>query len=218
MARAKTKRPKKRTVRKKRRVLSAAQKAALARGRRKLFSKRKPAKRKKAVSRKTVTVKKRTNRKKGVSTMARRKRRRSYVRKSTNEITTLATTAGAATLGAIGAGVLSNVIPFPAKLRPAFPLAAGSVLALATKGKLYSDMALGMFVVGAISALKTFAPQIPMFSGEGENFVFIPASQVPQVPYYGVPMDAAGTGINPGDLSGIPDDLENEEFLTPRNI
>jgi len=217
MARAKAKRPKKRTVRKKKRVLSAAQKAALARGRRKLFSKRKPARRKKAVSKKTVTRKKRTTPKKGVSKMARRKRR-SYVRKSTSEITNLATTAGAATLGAIGAGVLSNVIPFPAKFRPAFPLAAGSVLALATKGKLYSDMALGMFVVGAISAVKTFAPQIPMFAGEGENFVFIPASQVPQVPYYGVPMDAAGTGIHPGDLSGIPEDMENEEFLTPRNI
>lgn len=147
----------KKAPRKKKRTISEATRAALARGRAKLAAKRKPAAKKKAAKRKpaakkrpstttVVMVAPKPKRKKTIiqkstsgGTMAKRKRsvkkvasgaRRkagAFIRQS--DATNMLKNAGLAIAGGIGAGFLANKMPIADKrIKSALPIVAGIVL------------------------------------------------------------------------------------------
>lgn len=183
---------------KKKRKASPAQLRALAKGRAALKRKRKggaPKKRKattkrKPATRKVVSKRKTTVRKKGNPPMAKRKRRRGGFRKKARstyrrargflskqgDAMMILRDAALAVGGGVAAGIVSNQLPFPdPRLKSAAPIVAGILLAttVGRKNEMVRGVANGMVVLGAVSLIKQFMPNIPMLAGE-DDLLYVP--------------------------------------------
>jgi hypothetical protein len=184
----------------KKRVLSAAQKAVLARGRAKMKanrSKKKAPKRKTSRKVKTsplttaVTVykePKKTKRKKSSTSgvvMAKKKRSSggsrvaSVGRKAGTFIRDAGTggmlrNAGLALAGGIASGFLVNKFPVKdARIKAALPIIGGIVLSgtLGKRNKMLKGVAEGMVLLGAVSMFKQLAPNVPFLAGEQQYYI-----------------------------------------------
>lgn len=225
---------KKKAVRKKR-IMSAAQKAALAKGRAKLRAKRPVSKtRRKAVKsvasapvaltvykkRKKATVS--NTQKTGVSTMARKRRSvksvASGARRKTStflrnsDATGMLKNAGLAIAGGIGAGFLASKLPVTDnRVKSAIPIAAGILLSgtIGRKNKMAKGVAEGMVILGAVSLFKALAPNVPMLAGDGPQ-CFIPTGY----PYQPQLDDMSGEPVRLGKVVQMGAD----EYYSPANI
>jgi len=194
---------------KKKRVLSAAQKAVLARGRAKMAAnrgrkapKRKASRKVKKSNPSTSTVMtvyaepKKTKRKKSSTSgvvMAKRKsssgrsRVASVGRKAGTFIRDAGTggmlrSAGLALAGGIASGFLVNKFPVKdARIKAALPIIGGIVLSgtLGKRNKMVKGVAEGMVLLGAVSLFKQLAPGVPFLAGEQQYY--IPAG-IPYIP------------------------------------
>jgi len=219
---------------KKKRTMSAAQKAALAKGRKALAAKRggrQTVKRKSAPTAARKTAKRKTvakgnpimaKRRKartggGLKTRARRAvgRARGFFGKSSGPMQVVKD-AMLAVGGGIAAGVIANKLPVAdPRMKAAAPIAAGIALAatLGRKNDMAKGFATGMIVLGAVALLKQLAPNIPMLAGEQEMMY------VPQLPYnpglYGETVDL---GEN-DDLAYMGENVElGEEYVSPASL
>lgn len=221
---------------KKKRTMSAAQKAALSKGRKALAAKRgkrKPAKRKTAVKTARKTVKRKTATK-GLPIMAKRRKKarsgggfkakarravgraRGFFGRSSGPMQVVKD-AALAVGGGIAAGVIANKLPIAdPRLKAAAPIAAGIALAatLGRKNDMAKGFATGMIVLGAVALLKQIAPNVPMLAGEQEMMY------VPQIPYnpemYG---ENVNLGQDDGELAYMGENVElGEEYVSPASL
>lgn len=228
---------------KKKRKATPAQLAALARGRKKLSSKRPKAKsqtRKKASKpkvKRALRPKVKTTETKFVivkpqekKTMARKKSTKTTTKKKSSGRRRVAGFAGKAkgmipvvrklamaVAGGVGAGVIANKVPVAnPKVKAAIPVVAGIVMA-ATIGKkkpIFHEIGEGMAIIGAIGLLKQFIPNVPMLAGE--EVIYIPDGSYPQE-YAGEMMQLGYDEED--DLMGEMMQLgEEEEYLTAASI
>lgn len=78
--------------------------------------------------------------------------------------------------GAIGSGIVANMLPIPQPgLKAALPLAVGVGVALSPMAKMKGAQyfALGAMIMGGIALTKQFAPQIPFIAGEDEMLDYV---------------------------------------------
>lgn len=218
---------------KKKRTMTAAQKAGLAKGRAKLAAKRSGRKVKKSAPKKAArkTAKRKTV-KKGIPIMAKRRKARSgggFKRKARRAVSrarglfgkssgamSVVKDAALAVGGGIAAGVLANKLPIAdPRLKAAAPIAAGIMLAatLGRKNDMAKGFATGMVVLGAVALLKQLAPNVPMLAGEQEMMY------VPQLPYNpGFDGEMVDLGEN-GDLAFMGENVElGEDYVSPANL
>lgn len=222
--------------RKRKRILSAAQKAALSRGRAKMAAKRKaPARRKAKVSvienpgivaikptrkRRKVSIQNKTS---GV-TMARRKTakaasavgRKASAFMKQSDATNMLKNAGLAIAGGIGAGFLANKLPITDKrVKSALPIVAGIVLSgtLGSKNKMVKGVAEGMVILGAVSLFKQLAPNVPFLAGDTQYY--IPAG-IPYNPQQQLEFEDSGMGevVRMGEVVKMGMD----EYYSPADI
>lgn len=224
---------------KKKRKLTAAQLAGLAKGRKKAAANRKKAKSSsKPKKRKTATAAKpkrrstkkttrKTVSKKGASSMARKKRRAPVAKKTRSRrrgssrrfggggmkgIVGTVKEAGVAIGGGIAAGILSNKLPVAdPRIKALAPAVAGIIMAatIGRKNKLAAQMALGMITLSGVSFIRQQFPNVPLLAGE-EELVYLP--------------DMTGENIPLGqeyddDMSGIVNLGQDEmPYVTPASI
>ena len=213
----------------KKRIMSAAQKAALAKGRRALaeYRKRKSSgvkqKRKSPaattektavvfskptkVERKTRKAGGQTMTKKATKTMKRASSRARGFIKRAGAVQSIQD-AGLAIAGGVAAGLISNKLPIQdARIKAGFPIIAGILLAgtLGTKNKTVRGVANGMIVLGTVGLFKQLAPNVPMIAGE--NTYYLPTNRYGYLPSY------AGESV---DLSGNVS--LGEEYFSPANM
>jgi len=193
-----------------------------------MATKRKPVKKrttrkapaKKAVSRKRSTTKKRKtslvpftiqkDRKPMSTKRGKRKastsRKRSRYRKSgaKKDMMQNLITGGTAVAGAVAGSFLVNKLPIDAKLKAVLPFAGGAYIAsrFAAKNKAVEGLALGLMVMGGLSLVKQFSPNIPMLAGNDEN-VYLPD-------YINAPVDT--------ELLGAPVPFDGSDFISPDDI
>lgn len=220
---------------KKKRKMSAAQKAALAKGRAKMAAKRGGRKAKKSAPKAARKTAKRKTVKKGLPIMAKRRKKarsggggfrgkarravsraRGFFGKSSGPMAVVKD-AALAVGGGIAAGVLANKLPVAdPRLKAAAPIAAGVALAatLGRKNEMAKGFATGMVVLGAVALLKQLAPNVPMLAGEEEMMY------VPQLPYS---PEMLGEGVQLGydddELATMGEQIElGEEYVSPASL
>lgn len=83
--------------------------------------------------------------------------------------------------GAVGAGVLANMVPLPdPRMKAIIPLAAGILLATTKMGRtvLVKNMALGMMAAGGLAVVRQFMPNVPLLAGEDDMYLdYVPDDQ-----------------------------------------
>lgn len=235
---------------KKKRKMSPAQKAALAKGRKALAAKRKSggtakrktrktatAKRKAAPKRKTAARKtaKRKTVKRSNPTMARKKRKsgggfRKKARRAAGRARGFLKAAGAkdilmeagtAVAGGIAAGFIANKLPIAdARIKAAMPIVGGMAIAatIGKKNKIARGIGTGMVVLGTVSIIKQFAPNIPMLAGEDE-LMLIP--DYGALPYAGEMVDLGEDEYDDESIATMGEmvDLgEDEPYLSPASF
>lgn len=124
--------------------------------------------------------------------------------------------------GAIGGSFAASKIPVDAKLKAAIPLVAGLALNMTKLGKseIARNMGLGLIAIGGLSLIKTFAPQIPLLTGdydEGYPLLTDESGAMLGLPYSGE------SDEENDDLMGISvDEMQGDEVddfhLSPANI
>lgn len=226
---------------KKKRKMTAAQKAALAKGRRALAAKRKgkaPAKKRKApVAKKTAARKtaKRKTVKRSTPPMARKKKRTSggVKRKARRAVSRargflkgaglqeIVFDAGTAVAGGVAAGFLANKIPVAdPRIKSAMPIVGGIVLAatIGKKNKIARGIGTGMVVLGAVSVIKQMAPNVPMLAGETDYYI----PDYGQLPYAGEMVDLGEDFYDDEDddlgTMGETVDLGEEVYVSPASL
>lgn len=224
---------------KKKRIISAKQKAALAKGRKALAAKRiSGTKRSKARKRSSVSAPSKsiiihtdslggrkmvTRKKRRVSTVKKAsRRRRSHRYYGASKISTNPFIAGIirgvlGVGGAVGSSFIANKVPMPANIKPLLPVALGIGLGaskLARRSPLIGDLAIGMVIAGGIASVKQYLPQVQILAGEEELFGAPVLSQE----------EAALLGYDEPDdienLLGAPEDYRGEEeiFVNPSDV
>lgn len=216
-------------AKKKRRKLSPAQKAALAKGRKKISKKRRSPvakKRRSAPKRKTAkkTVRKVTK-KKGVPPMAKKRKTRksggSGARRRSRRSRSAFTGRASGVLntfkeGAIGiggglmAGFLANKLPVADPRIKAFAPIAGAVILAATLGKrnkIAAQLATGMMILGGVSAVRNLFPNVPMLAGE-EEVLYLPNYSGENIPL----------ADDDEDMGGVVDLAAEPEYISPADI
>lgn len=222
---------------KKKRTMSAAQKAALAKGRAKMAAKRGKRKVKKSAPKTAArkTAKRRTV-KKGLPIMAkRRKKARSggggFKRKARRTVSrvrgffgkssgpmSVVKDAALGVGGGIAAGIIANKLPIAdPRIKAAAPMLAGIALAatMGRKNDMAKGFATGMVVLGAVALLKQLAPNVPMLAGEEEMMY------VPQLNYNPGMMggEMVDLGQDDGELAYMGENVElGEEYVSPANM
>lgn len=215
----------------KKRKASAAQLAALKRGRAKAAANRKKATpKKKAVTKKAVTKKKKVAVNKRFSipkensmatttkTPEKKKRRRSSRRSGfggkMKGIMPMVKDVGLAVAGGVGANVLANRIPIAnPKVKAAVPLVAGILLStvIGKNKPIFREIGTGMAVLGGLALLKQFAPNVPMLAGE-EDIVLLPSDYQ----YQGEMQQLGYEGGSP--LMGEMQNMGEEEYISPADL
>lgn len=222
---------------KKKRTMSAAQKAALAKGRAKMAAKRGKRKVKKSAPKTAArkTAKRRTV-KKGLPIMAKRRKKarsggggfkgkarravsraRGFFGKSSGPMSVVKD-AALAVGGGIAAGVIANKLPIAdPRIKAAAPMLAGIALAatMGRKNDMAKGFATGMVVLGAVALLKQLAPNVPMLAGEEEMMY------VPQLNYNPGMMggEMVDLGQDDGELAYMGENVElGEEYVSPANL
>lgn len=220
-------------TRKKRKVMSAAQKKALAKGRAALKAKRSKTASKRKPAKKAVRTIARTITKSKGATMAKRKARKStsgsvkgrarrtitrargFLGKHSGAVEVVKNSA-LAVGGGIAAGVLANKLPITdARIKAAAPIAAGILLAatLGKKNQMINGFATGMVVLGGVALLKQLAPNVPMLAGEQE-MVYIP--NYPD--NYGGEMLQLGLDEDE-DIASMGENVQlGEEYFSPADL
>jgi len=137
--------------------------------------------RKKVTKKKTVVKKRSTTKRKVASVAKKKKTTTKRRRRSTGggRVQQTLMAGGAAALGAIGAGVGANMIPFPdPRLKAAIPIVAGVMLSTMKVGRapMMKMVSAGMVAAGALALVKQFAPQVPLLAGEDDGLTFIPSN------------------------------------------
>lgn len=216
---------------KKRRKMSAAQKAALAKGRARLFGKRpKSKKRRRPIIKKAArrSVRK-IHKKKEVPPMAKRKvirstggskkaRRGGRRRRMIGFAGKASGVMGTIKEGAVGIGggllaaFVANKLPVAdVRIKALAPLAASIILAatLGKRNKMAAQLATGMFVIGGVSAIRNFFPNVPMLAGE-EELLYLPNQSL------GNPVQIADDDDD--QMAGTVSLAEEPEYLSPANI
>lgn len=214
---------------KKKRVLTAAQKAGLARGRAKLQAKRaskKTIKRKpivKEISESIVVTDKKT----GVSMPKKRKsvqvktavktvasRAKRYITSKSGAVSMLKD-AALAVGGGVAAGVITNKLPIQnPKIKASIPIVLGIALAstMGKKSEIARGIANGMIVLGSVGLFRQFAPNVPMLAGEEDNQYYLPYQ-----PMEGT-VDLGYSDNNELSYMGESVEIGNEEnYLSPAN-
>ncbi len=113
--------------------------------------------------------------------------------------------------GAVAAGAIANKLPLTnAKLKAATPLLAGIVLAglLGKRNTMIKEIGTGMAVVGAMSLLKQYMPNVPVLAGE-DTIVYIPEGYVPPMNGEYTRLGYSGETVNFG---------AEEEYLSPASM
>ncbi len=172
---------------KKKRKMTAAQKAALAKGRADLAKKRKQSGRKKTVKAKSVRPKTATTSKRVVA-MAKKEKgskkgsqkgRRRGTRNYKEDATSVIKNSFIAAASGVGVSFLANKMPIQNRwVKPLVPITVGAGMLLAQEGKRIDPMvasaALGMIAIGGLSIFRTMAPAVPLLAGESD-YVVIPS-------------------------------------------
>ncbi|MDD5061191.1 MAG: hypothetical protein PHS93_08500 [Candidatus Omnitrophica bacterium] len=170
---------------KKKRKMTAAQKAALAKGRADLAKKRKQSGRKKTVKAKSVRPKTATTskrvvamaKKKKVVKKALKKGRRRGTRNYKEDATSVIKNSFIAAASGVGVSFLANKIPGQNRwVKPLVPITVGAGMLLAQGEKIdpmVASAALGMIAIGGLSIFRTMAPAVPLLAGESD-YVVIP--------------------------------------------
>ncbi|MFA5235097.1 MAG: hypothetical protein WC390_11920 [Sulfurimonas sp.] len=209
----------------KKRKASPAQLAALARGRKKLKSAKKPIRKKKTVAKKTrsIVVTKETKimaRKKATkSAPATKKRKRfSGIAGKAKGMLPMVKEVGLAVGGGIAAGVLANKLPIAdARMKAAAPVLAGLILAttIGKRNPMLRQVGTGMAVLGAVALIKQFMPNVPMLAGEG--YVYLPPPG--ENAYMGDMLQLGQDDYDEGDYMGDMLQLGDEEdYLSPADM
>jgi hypothetical protein len=144
----------------------------------------------------------------GLAGRRRHHRRRYSGGRSGGPVETLTQTALMVGGGIVGS-MAAKFLPVPVKIKPFVPLAAGlglSMLPMARK-PLIKSLALGMAVIGAISAIKTLVPSVPLLTGDevmGDEMM-----GYTEIPQSGEVQEMLGAPAVAGDYEGdIEGDLE----------
>jgi hypothetical protein len=223
----------------KKRKMSAAQKAALAKGRAKLAAKKKSVKPKKTTQKRKVKAKAKSVKRQPktgtkVAIMAKRRKKTrsssSFGKKAKRTYSrakralgkysgTMAVVKDAAIAvgGGLAAGVLANKLPISdPRIKAAAPIAAGIALAatLGRKNKMAQGFATGMVVLGAVAMLKQLAPNVPMLAGEEEMMY------VPQIPYSpSMEGEMVNLGQDSGELAYMGENVElGDDYVSPASM
>lgn len=226
---------------KKKRTMSAAQKAALAKGRKALAAKRGGTKKRKTAKRKSApkaarkTAKRKTV-KKGNPPMAKKRRKarsgggfkkrarravgraRGFFGKASGPLAVVKD-AALAVGGGIAAGVIANKLPVAdPRIKAAAPIAAGIALAatIGRKNEMAKGFATGMVVLGAVALLKQVAPNVPMLAGEQE-MMYVPQYDPALLGYDGEMVDL---GQDDDELAYMGESVElgEEDYVSPANF
>ncbi len=171
---------------KKKRKMTAAQKAALAKGRANLAKKRKQSGRKKTVKAKSVRPKTATTSKRVVA-MAKKKRnegskkgsqKRAKDKNYKEDATSVIKNSFIAAASGVGVSFLANKMPIQNRwVKPLVPITVGAGMLLAQGKKIdpmVASAALGMIAIGGLSIFRTMAPAVPLLAGESD-YVVIPS-------------------------------------------
>jgi hypothetical protein len=110
----------------------------------------------------------------------------------------LATRIGIGAAGAIGGALIAKQIPVDAKIKPLIPIAAGIAAAMFIRNPMAGYAGVGMAIAGALAAIKTFVPSIPMLAGIDDEELIYSGAAAPQLMY-----DA------PRVLNGVPVEYAN---------
>jgi hypothetical protein len=203
--------------RKTRKKLTQKQLLALKRGREKLSKKKTPPIKKK-VKNKVIKVieNKQTVSKKGIPKMAKRKSKKakttrvmSGIASRAKGLTPVVKNVALAVGGAVAAGAIANKLPLTnPKLKAATPMIGGILLAgtFGKRNQMLKDVGTGMAVIGALSLLKQFMPNVPVLAGE-DSIIYLPEGYIPQLE--GDYMRLGGDTVRFG---------QEEEYLSPASM
>lgn len=201
---------------------------------RKKVARKSPAKKRKLVLKKKI-VKRKTPKRKAVGNMAKRKkatpkRRRKSGGGKVNAQKILMQGVGAAA-GAVGAGVVANMIPLPdPRMKAALPIVAGVVLGMSKMGRtnVMKFASVGMISAGALALVRQFAPNVPLLAGEDQEMLdYVPGNDEElallgydeeNYEYFsGAPVDLDGESV---EVAGESEDIEemDGEFMTTADI
>lgn len=85
-----------------------------------------------------------------------------------------------AAAGAIGAGVVANMIPLPdPRMKAALPIVAGVVLGMSKMGRtnVMKSASVGMISAGALALVRQLAPKVPLLAGEDQEMLdYVPGN------------------------------------------
>lgn len=212
---------------KKKRTMSAKQKAALAKGRAALKKKRggtskKRAAPKKKAARKTVKTstkkrsapmarKKKASVKKRVSSAARRAK--GFLGKA--GVGPIVRDSALAVGGGIAAGFLSNKLPIQdPRLKAAAPVIGGLALAMTVgkKNPMVKGVAQGMIILGTVAMVRQFAPNVPMLAGEEDDYL-LPDYSPDMLGYTDEDFD-----FEDDDLMGEPVQIGEDTYYSPADL
>jgi hypothetical protein len=189
----------------------------LKRGREKLSKKKTPPIKKK-VKNKVIKVieNKQTVSKKGIPKMAKRKSKKakttrvmSGIASRAKGLTPVVKNVALAVGGAVAAGAIANKLPLTnPKLKAATPMIGGILLAgtFGKRNQMLKDVGTGMAVIGALSLLKQFMPNVPVLAGE-DSIIYLPEGYIPQLE--GDYMRLGGDTVRFG---------QEEEYLSPASM
>lgn len=204
------KKKKSKSKRRKGRKATAAQLRALRKARAAAAKKRRGKKaqrssRPKAKKHKRPKVHK-SSKRKAVPMAKKRKGGRRRGRGGKKDIMHLATKIGVGAAGAIVGALVTRQVPVDAKVKPFIPIAAGIAAAMFIRNPLAGYAGVGMAIAGALAAIKTFAPNVPMLAGvDDEELIYADGAapgmmlRAPRV-LNGVPVEyAAGVPVEYAD-------------------
>lgn len=158
--------------------------------------------------RRKISRKRHVSRRRGVSLMAGKIG-------STAGIAEVMIDGGLGVAGAIGGSLLSNMAPIAdPRIKAALPLVAGIAIGMTnlSKKKQIAAMASGMIIIGGVSLVKQFFPNIPLLAGEEEY------EEIPEE-IEGENVSLLGQNTDLSDmLEGESVDMMGEEFLSPADI
>ena len=217
-------------VKKTKKKLSSAQRAALKRGRAKAAKNRKKVSRtpKKKVYKEplkgaVMATKKRAARKSGGSkkSTSRTRRRSRGGGSSKGSVMRIVRTSLAGVGGGILAGTIANKVPIPnPKFRPLVPILGGvglAALGMKRGNPMVSGIATGMIILGSIAAVRQYFPQVPLLAGEEDDTLFLPnniGGDIQELGYY----PDFDDGLNGVVELGDEDDLEEIFYQSPATI
>lgn len=155
-----------------RRGLSAAQKAALARGRAVMAARRRGHS---APARKTTRTRTRTRTVYLHGGGSTRRRVRGVAKRLTSGIMSPMMDVLLGAGGAVVAGISANLIPVGnPKVKSLIPLGIGVVTAATMKDKRIRAIGVGMAIAGTISTLKQWVPNVPLLAGDTPAMIPLP--------------------------------------------